>query len=108
LDKGFFFQEKYSKIMNQTVSKSFKDLHLIEPLLRALDQEGYTTPTPIQAQAIPHILDHGDLLACAQTGTGKTFAYLLPCLRQWKFNKDKDPQILVIVKINTDKAKVLN
>ena len=50
----------------------FKDLHLIEPIAKALEQEGYTTPTPIQQQAIPHILRGKDVLGCAQTGTGKT------------------------------------
>ena len=60
---------------------SFKHLNLIEPLLKALDNEGYTTPTPIQEQAIPIILDRKDLLGCAQTGTGKTAAFALPILQ---------------------------
>ena len=60
---------------------SFKHLNLIEPLLKALDNEGYTTPTPIQEQAIPIILDRKDLLGCAQTGTGKTAAFALPLLQ---------------------------
>jgi ATP-dependent RNA helicase RhlE len=59
---------------------SFENLKLIEPLLKALKTEGYTTPTPIQAQAIPIILQHQDLLGCAQTGTGKTAAFALPIL----------------------------
>src|ERR1700733_15045042 len=59
----------------------FQDLKLIEPLLKALDNEGYTTPTPIQEQAIPIILDRKDLLGCAQTGTGKTAAFALPILQ---------------------------
>ena len=58
---------------------------------------GFDTPTPIQEMAIPVILSGKDLIACAQTGTGKTFGYLLPCLRQWKYDKNKDPQILIIV-----------
>jgi ATP-dependent RNA helicase RhlE len=60
---------------------SFKELNLIEPLLKALDQEGYTIPTPIQEKAIPFILDRRDLLGCAQTGTGKTAAFALPMLQ---------------------------
>lgn len=61
---------------------TFADLGLIEPLLRALDGEGYTTPTPIQAQAIPHLLTGRDLLGIAQTGTGKTAAFGLPTLQK--------------------------
>ncbi len=60
---------------------SFQHLNLIEPLLKALDNEGYTTPTPIQQQAIPHLLNRQDLLGCAQTGTGKTAAFSLPILQ---------------------------
>jgi len=60
---------------------SFQDLKLIEPILRALKTEGYTTPTPIQAQAIPIILQRRDLLGVAQTGTGKTAAFSIPLLQ---------------------------
>lgn len=60
---------------------SFQHLNLIEPLLKALNDEGYTTPTPIQQQAIPIILERKDLLGCAQTGTGKTAAFALPLLQ---------------------------
>jgi ATP-dependent RNA helicase RhlE len=60
---------------------TFENLKLIEPLLRALKTEGYTTPTPIQAQAIPILLERKDLLGCAQTGTGKTAAFALPILQ---------------------------
>lgn len=58
----------------------FEELLLSEPLLRALVAEGYTTPTPIQEKAIPHVLAGRDLLGCAQTGTGKTAAFALPIL----------------------------
>ena len=54
---------------------------LISPILQALEQEGYSTPTPIQAQAIPEILASRDLLGCAQTGTGKTAAFAIPILQ---------------------------
>ena len=60
----------------------FTDLGLAEPLLKALAAEGYETPTPIQAQAIPHILQGRDLLGAAQTGTGKTAAFALPMLHR--------------------------
>ncbi|MDD3324929.1 MAG: DEAD/DEAH box helicase [Sulfurospirillaceae bacterium] len=58
----------------------FSQLNLSEPILRAVKEEGYTTPTPVQAQAIPHILKGRDMLAGAQTGTGKTAGFTLPIL----------------------------
>lgn len=60
---------------------TFKDLGLLEPILKALEKEGYEKPTPIQASAIPHILEKKDLLGCAQTGTGKTAAFAIPMLQ---------------------------
>ncbi|MES2426917.1 MAG: DEAD/DEAH box helicase [Bacteroidota bacterium] len=60
---------------------SFENLNLIEPILRSLKTEGYTTPTPIQEQAIPIVLQRRDLLGCAQTGTGKTAAFSIPILQ---------------------------
>ena len=60
---------------------SFEKLQLIEPLLQALKNEGYTQPTPIQEQSIPIILQQRDLLGCAQTGTGKTAAFAIPMLQ---------------------------
>jgi ATP-dependent RNA helicase RhlE len=60
---------------------SFEKLKLIEPILRALKNEGYTKPTPIQEQAIPVLLERKDLLGCAQTGTGKTAAFAIPILQ---------------------------
>ncbi|MBC8081580.1 MAG: DEAD/DEAH box helicase, partial [Hymenobacter sp.] len=60
---------------------SFDELNLIEPILRALHEEGYTTPTPIQQQAIPQVLEGHDLLGVAQTGTGKTAAFTVPILQ---------------------------
>ncbi len=59
----------------------FKDLNLTEPILKSLHEEGYTTPTPIQQQAIPLVLEGRDLLGCAQTGTGKTAAFAIPILQ---------------------------
>jgi len=60
---------------------SFNNLQLIEPVLQALSKEGYTTPTPIQEKSIPIILQKRDLLGCAQTGTGKTAAFVIPILQ---------------------------
>lgn len=60
---------------------NFDQLGLIEPILRALQEEGYASPTPIQAQAIPPVLEGKDLLGCAQTGTGKTAAFAIPLLQ---------------------------
>jgi ATP-dependent RNA helicase RhlE len=76
---------------------TFDDLNLNTPLLTALDELGYTKPTTIQHKVFPVAMSGRDVCGIAQTGTGKTFAYLLPCLRQWKFSKDKAPQILVVV-----------
>src|SRR5438552_1007136 len=60
----------------------FADLRLPEPILRALASEGYSTATPVQAQAIPFALSGRDVLGCAQTGTGKTAAFALPVLQR--------------------------
>lgn len=65
----------------------FESLNIIEPILRSLKEEGYTTPTPIQAQAIPIVLEEKDLLGCAQTGTGKTAAFAIPILQLLSRNK---------------------
>ncbi len=69
------------------MNTKFQDLGLIEPLLRAIQEEGYTTPTPIQAESIPIVLQGKDLLGCAQTGTGKTAAFTLPILQLLVKNK---------------------
>ncbi len=60
----------------------FESLNIIEPILLALKEEGYTTPTPIQSEAIPIVLGGSDLIGCAQTGTGKTAAFAVPILQQ--------------------------
>ncbi|MBK6689607.1 MAG: DEAD/DEAH box helicase [Deltaproteobacteria bacterium] len=61
--------------------RSFTELSLLEPIQRAVQKKGYETPTPIQAQAIPHLLEGRDLLGIAQTGTGKTAAFALPMIQ---------------------------
>jgi ATP-dependent RNA helicase RhlE len=75
----------------------FTDLNLNTPLLSVLNDLGFTVPTTIQHRVFPVVMSGRDVCGIAQTGTGKTFAYLLPCLRQWKFSKDKTPQILILV-----------
>ena len=57
---------------------NFKDLQLSPLLLKALEEKGYVSPSPIQEKAIPHVLTGRDVLGCAQTGTGKTAAFALP------------------------------
>lgn len=76
---------------------TFHDLNLNTPLLNALDDLGYKNPTSIQHKVFSVAMSGRDVCGIAQTGTGKTLAYLLPCLKQWKFSKDKSPQILIIV-----------
>jgi ATP-dependent RNA helicase RhlE len=72
---------------------SFNNLPLIEPVLAALSKEGYTTPTPVQQQSIPFILQGRDLLGCAQTGTGKTAAFTIPVLQlMYKQLKEQPPK----------------
>ncbi len=65
----------------QIIYMKFEDLDLIEPILKALDDQKYTEPTPIQEKAIPLLLNHRDVLGCAQTGTGKTAAFAIPIIQ---------------------------
>ncbi len=75
----------------------FEELNLSKPLLSGISNKGYTVPTPIQILAFPLIMSGKDVLGIAQTGTGKTLAYLLPCIRRWKFSKNRFPQVLILV-----------
>src|ERR1700744_1461107 len=75
----------------------FDELNLSKPLLKALDDMGLEYPTTIQRKIFPVIMSGRDVCGIAQTGTGKTFAYLLPCLRVWSYSKDRLPQILILV-----------
>ncbi len=68
----------------------FESLNIVEPILRSLKEEGYTTPTPIQEKAIPIILNGTDLIGCAQTGTGKTAAFAVPILQLLGRNRSND------------------
>lgn len=80
---------------------SFKNLRLIEPILKALDEEGYETPTQIQQKSIIPILEHKDILGCAQTGTGKTAAFTIPILQllqeQREANNSRTRNIEVLI-----------
>jgi ATP-dependent RNA helicase RhlE len=87
---------------------TFEDLNLNNALLSALSDAGYTNPTTIQHRVYPIVMSGRDVCGIAQTGTGKTFAYLLPCLKQWKFSKEKYAQILVIVPTRELVAQVVN
>ena len=76
---------------------TFSDLNLNKSLLSALDDLGFVHPTPIQEKGFSVAMSGRDVVGIAQTGTGKTLAYLLPCLRLWTFSREKHPQILIIV-----------
>ncbi|GAB2565529.1 DEAD/DEAH box helicase [Spirosoma areae] len=76
---------------------TFDELNLNKSLLNALQDLNYTTPTTIQQRVFPVVMSGQDVCGIAQTGTGKTFAYLLPCLRQFQFSKDRLAQVVIIV-----------
>ena len=80
------------RIRERLFLTQFSDLGLAKPLLRALADEGYSTPTPIQAQAIPGVMAGRDLLGIAQTGTGKTAAFALPILHRLAENRKPAPR----------------
>jgi ATP-dependent RNA helicase RhlE len=76
---------------------TFEILNLNTPLYNALNDLGFTTPTPIQAEAFNVVSSGKDMVGIAQTGTGKTFAYMLPILKNLKFSTQENPRILVLV-----------
>ena len=76
---------------------TFNDLNLNKPILKALAEMNLVTPTVIQERGFPVIMSGRDVVGIAQTGTGKTLAYLLPCLRQMEYSKDKLPRLLILV-----------
>ncbi len=79
---------------------SFKDLNLSEEILKAVEEAGFSAPTPVQEKVIPEILKGGDILASAQTGTGKTAAYILPALNRLALpttERYRGPRMLVLV-----------
>ena len=86
-----------SSFTDHTSTASFGSLGLAEPLLRALSAHGYERPTPIQAQAIPPLLEGRDLLGCAQTGTGKTAAFALPILDRLARRRAAGPGVRALI-----------
>jgi ATP-dependent RNA helicase RhlE len=86
-----------SALFYKPLLMDFNSLGLIEPILKALSQQGYSKPTPIQQQAIPIVLKQQDLLGCAQTGTGKTAAFAIPILQLLYQQKQHVPGIKVLV-----------
>ncbi|MCL4160941.1 UNVERIFIED_CONTAM: hypothetical protein GTU68_007908, partial [Idotea baltica] len=76
---------------------TFNDLNLNTPLYNALDDLGFDTPTPIQAQSFNVVASGKDVVGIAQTGTGKTLAYMLPILRNLKYSTQDNPRVLVLV-----------
>ena len=85
--------------MAHTYYMTFEQLELIEPIRKALKKEKYTTPTPIQAEAIPVVLDGSDLLGCAQTGTGKTAAFSIPIIQkiEERISRGRKPGIKALI-----------
>ncbi|MEN3322305.1 DEAD/DEAH box helicase [Mariniflexile soesokkakense] len=76
---------------------TFEDLNLNTPIYNALNDLGFTSPTPIQAEAFNVVCSGADMVGIAQTGTGKTFAYMLPILKHLKFSTQENPRVLVLV-----------
>src|SRR5690606_28879308 len=76
---------------------TFEQFNLPKSLQKALDEHNFVHPTPIQEKSFPVILSGRDVMGIAQTGTGKTFAYLLPILKLWKFAATDSPRVLILV-----------
>ena len=76
---------------------TFEQFNLPKSLQKAIDQMGLTTPTPIQEKSFSVIMSGRDVMGIAQTGTGKTLAYLLPVLKQWKFVATDTPRLVILV-----------
>ncbi|WP_027137318.1 DEAD/DEAH box helicase [Gaetbulibacter saemankumensis] len=87
---------------------TFQDLNLNTPLYNAIDDLGFTTPTPIQAEAFSVVSSGKDVVGIAQTGTGKTLAYMLPILKNLKFSKQENPRVLILVPTRELVVQVVN
>lgn len=90
-DRGNFY------LNFKIIHLNFTDLNLIEPIAKAIQEQGYTTPTPIQERSIPDILEGRDFLGCAQTGTGKTAAFSIPILQNLSKNKISNNHIKALI-----------
>ena len=87
--------------------KTFKELNLSKPILKALDDIGFENPTPIQEKSFPVISSGTDVIGIAQTGTGKTVAYLLPIIKQLTYSEQRQPRVLIIVPTRELVAQVI-
>lgn len=90
-DRGNFY------LNFKIIHLNFTDLNLIEPIAKAIQEQGYTTPTPIQERSIPEILEGRDFLGCAQTGTGKTAAFSIPILQNLSKKKISNHHIKALI-----------
>jgi len=88
-------ESQNTQVVEEVAGPTFKDLNLPEALVQVVSEMGYETPSPIQAQTIPHLLRGEDVLGLAQTGTGKTGAFALPLLANIDISKNH-PQVLVL------------
>jgi len=87
---------------------TFQDLNLNTPLYNAIEDLGFETPTPIQAEAFNVVASGKDIVGIAQTGTGKTFAYMLPILRHLKYSRQDNPRVLILVPTRELVVQVVN
>ena len=87
---------------------TFQDLNLNTPLYNALDDLGFANPTPIQAEAFSVIASGKDMVGIAQTGTGKTYAYMLPILKGLKYSEQENPRVLILVPTRELVVQVVN
>ncbi|MDA8769194.1 DEAD/DEAH box helicase, partial [Winogradskyella sp.] len=87
---------------------TFRDLNLNTPLHNAIDDLGFETPTPIQTESFNVVASGKDVVGIAQTGTGKTFAYMLPILKNLKYSTQDNPRVLVLVPTRELVVQVVN
>lgn len=85
------------KEISKFIMTHFRDLNINTPLFNALEDLGFIAPTPIQEQAFSVVSSGNDMVGIAQTGTGKTYAYMLPILKQLKFSQQENPRVLILV-----------
>lgn len=90
----------------QNITMSFKNLNLINPIIRAVTEAGYSKPTEIQSSAIPHILMGKDIIGCAQTGAGKTAAFAMPVLQLLKKNAPEHKEIRTLILAPTQELAI--
>ena len=76
---------------------TFKELNITEPILKAIEEKGYITPTPIQEAAIPAALAKRDILGCAQTGTGKTASFAIPIIQHLEKERSNRKEIKALI-----------